>query len=212
MSHEEQDRPGCDIEKPWTLTATGRKLYYLDPSPDAIWLSDICAHTSNLCRFTGATSQFYSVAQHLVLVGNIIHAALDKMDVPKDVDYWNQILAGYLHDAAEAYVGDMASPLKCAIRGKYKWIESGILRATFEKFGVPWKWYNDVVKKADNIALGIERYYLMPSHIDWPTVKASEMTYAKPPFIDPITASANLRTAVLHASKQRDDAHWARTP
>jgi len=82
----------------WIETYTGRRFYPLDPEPEDVSLPDIAHSLANTCRFTGHCMEFYSVAQHSVLVSQVvppIHA-----------------MAGLFHDAAEAYLADLASPVK----------------------------------------------------------------------------------------------------
>lgn len=197
-------RVGVDPVRPWTLTKSGTKVYYLEPKPEMICMSDIAHHTGNLCRFTGGTAHFYSVAQHNVLVGQLAKEQLDEEGVDRDVDYWDQIIACLLHDAAEFIVNDIASPLKVAINGRYGWIETGILRVIYTKYGIDWLYHNAFVKKCDNIALQIERYYLMPDHPDWPKVTRAEMVYGKPEFWDPNVAAQRYMDTMRYALLQRN--------
>lgn len=207
MNHSDDvARVGANDADPWMLTASGCKLYFLHPDPLALNLADVAHHCGNLCRFTGAMSQFYSVAQHNVMVGQLVKQALDDEGVDRESpEYWDQILAALLHDAEEAYTNDLSSPLKVAIRGKYKWIATAIRRLLFEKYGVDWAYYNKTVKDADNIAILIERYYFMPKHQDWPGASIHEMRkYPKPPFMDPITASKNYADTMRYAIMMRN--------
>lgn len=186
----EQARIGADPANPWMLTASGLKLYFLDPKPEAINLLDVSHHLGNLCRFTGAMHQFYSIAQHSVLVAQLVKVALDDEGVDRDsVEYWDQILAALFHDGEEAYVNDLSSPLKMAIRGKYEWIATAIRRILFENYGVDWQYYNKTVKDADNIAILIERFHFMPQHSDWPGDPDLANQYDKPAFMDPRQAT-----------------------
>jgi 5'-deoxynucleotidase YfbR-like HD superfamily hydrolase len=205
MNHDESvARCGVDDDAPFILTATGAKLFFLDPSPHAISLVDICHHTGMLCRFTGATSQFYSVAQHSLHVGRIVKNMLDEEGVDRDIDYWDQILAALLHDAEEAYVNDLSSPLKSAVKGKYKWIANGIRNAIYEKYGIDRAYHNQIVKDADNIAILVERYHFMPKHPDWPGATDIEMrAYPKPEFKDPRQASNDFGLALRMAFANR---------
>lgn len=82
----------------WFLTYTGKQFWPLDPRPEDVCIRDIAHHLSLICRFNGACRTHYSVAQHSVLVADLIPAPLK--------------LHGLLHDATEAYVGDMVRPLK----------------------------------------------------------------------------------------------------
>lgn len=198
-------RSGVESDKSWMITASGRKLLFLNPATHAISLMDIAHHLSNVCRFTGAVSQFYSVAQHSVFVGQLVKTALDDEGVDREsVEYWDQILAGLLHDAEEAYVNDLSSPLKACIRGKYKWIAVGIRRCIFEKFGIDWEYDNKTVKDADNIAIMVERFYFMPPHDDWPKVAKSDMLYGQPNYQDPVRARQIFSDTLRYALMQRD--------
>ena len=86
------------MRRPYFRTYTGRLVHPLDPSPGEISIFDVAHSLSQICRFLGHTKEFYSVAQHSILVSQ--HA------VPEDA------LWGLLHDASEAYICDMPSPLK----------------------------------------------------------------------------------------------------
>jgi len=205
MKTDESVRVGVDGDKSWTITGTGVRVEYLTPRPQMFNIRDITHHTSQLCRFTGGTSQFYSVAQHNVFVADICKKSMDIIDetAHKTSAYWSQLLACLLHDAAESYVNDLASPLKAAILGRYKWIEIGLLRCIFERFNVDWKYMNSLVRAADCIALQVERYWLMPDHPDWPKVTKKEMIYDCPQFKDPITAAREYEQAIIYAQYMR---------
>jgi len=198
-------RTGVSDDKSWMLTASGKKLFFLLPTVEDICPADIAIHTSQLCRFTGATNQFYPVSQHGVFVAKIIKTMLDKEGVDfESAEYWDQILAGLLHDAEEYATNDLSSPLKSCIRGKYRWIGAGILRKIFEKFGVDWLYYNKTVKSADNIALMVEHYYLMPDHPDWPKVSKSEMIYARPKEMTSKESAKEWLDTLRHVIRKRD--------
>src|SRR5690242_6150646 len=70
--------------------------------PDDIIIADVAHHLAGICRFTGGTSSPYSVAQHCV------HVCEELERAGFNAAYQ---LAALLHDASEAYVGDMAGPL-----------------------------------------------------------------------------------------------------
>lgn len=86
---------------------SGEYVDLLNPDPAKIHAPDIAHHLGMLCRYGGGVSRFYSVAEHSVLVADL----LEWQGQPSEV-----VLAGLLHDAAEAYVGDMIAPLKFALR------------------------------------------------------------------------------------------------
>ena len=198
-------RIGTDAANPWMLTASGRKLYFLEPTLEALNIRDVAQHLGNLCRFTGAVSQFHSVAQHSVMVGQFVEYALDEEGVDSETsEYWDQVLAGLLHDGEEAYVNDLSSPLKAAVRGRYSWIADSIRMKLFEKHGIDYGYYNKTVKDADNTAILIERFYFMPQHEDWPGKPASEMTFRRPEFQDPHTAASLFMKAWGKAIRKRN--------
>lgn len=90
------------------VTYTGKSFDLLNPTPDMVCIEDIAHSLSNLCRYTGHVSEFYSVAQHCVLM-----ALSDEL--PGDP------MAKLLHDADEAYVGDISSPWK-----QFLWVLNSI--------------------------------------------------------------------------------------
>lgn len=92
--------------RPVLRTATGRDLF-LD-CPDAVCIEDIAAHLARINRFNGATREPYSVAQHSVWVAGAIGFY--------GGDAATQ-LAGLLHDAPEAYLGDLPTPVQRHIFG-----------------------------------------------------------------------------------------------
>jgi uncharacterized protein len=135
---------------PWIETASGLRYHFLNPQQDEIDIQDIALALANKCRFSGHT-QFYSVAEHSVCVA---------YRLPKHLR-----LAGLLHDASEAYLGDIPSPLKACLPD-YRAIEKVNEAAIIDKFGVDI--YNPLVKQADRQALYTEASYLIPSRgIDW---------------------------------------------
>lgn len=127
------------------LTRSGKLFDYMAPTADMVELDDIAHALSNLCRFTGHCDRFYSVAEHSVLVSRL---------VPNDL-----ALAGLLHDATEAYCGDVNSPLK-SLLGAYRAIEARVAAVIEEKFKV--KFGHPFVKNADTLAYLAERCALMP--------------------------------------------------
>lgn len=88
-------------EPPFMVTSSGRAVPLVRTPAVAISVRDIAAHLSKICRFAGATRVFYSVAQHSVLVSTLMaeHGPAGR-------------LYGLLHDAHEAYVGDIPQPVK----------------------------------------------------------------------------------------------------
>ncbi len=134
----------CDAT--WIQTASGRQFWPLNPCPSEISIHDIAHALANKCRFTGHCRDFYSVAQHSVIVSNLCRDPIDMK--------W-----GLLHDAAEAYLPDIAAPIKPLIQG-FDAIEEAVLRCVAHTFNLPWP-YSAAVKHADLVALESERISLM---------------------------------------------------
>jgi hypothetical protein len=95
------------IAPPWVVTASGRCVSLSAPTPDQISIDDIALHLSRLPRFLGATRAAYSVAQHSCLVADILHRTLPNSPQLE--------LAGLLHDAHEAFIGDIVTPVGWAL-------------------------------------------------------------------------------------------------
>lgn len=106
----------------WFLSFSGHKINPYDLTPNDIKIEDIAHSLSLICRFGGHCREFYSVAQHSVQVSYC---------VSQD----NKLLA-LLHDATEAYIGDMVRPLKVTIP-QYNDIERDVWLAICGKFNLP---------------------------------------------------------------------------
>lgn len=130
-------------------TYTGAYVDPLDLSPDDIRVEDVAHALANQCRFSGHTAAFYSVAQHSVLVSRVLNGTGHEM--------W-----GLMHDATEAYLVDMARPLKQDphFGRTYRGAERRAMRAIAESLGLTWPEPPEV-KDADNALLATERRDLM---------------------------------------------------
>lgn len=82
----------------WIQTYTGKVFHVLDPRLESIDIDDIAHSLGMICRFNGHTDRFYSVAEHCVVVSEM---------VPERVAF-----EALMHDAHEAYVSDLARPIK----------------------------------------------------------------------------------------------------
>ena len=136
--------------KPTILTASGFYFNFIEPKDNQVLVSDIAHALSHICRFSGHTSKFYSVAQHSVMASHIVP--------PEDA------LAALFHDAPEAYIGDITSPLK-RLLPDYRVIESRLQDDIFTKLGLP-LCLPASVKIADRVLLATEQRDLMPKHDD----------------------------------------------
>lgn len=134
-------------------TYTGLQFHILEPRPEEVCITDIAHALSMQCRFTGHTRFYYSVAQHSYLVSFL---------VPQQFQ-----LEALLHDASEAYIGDMSRPLKhfSECGRLYLEIEAKIEAVIKKKFGLP-PTMSPEVKEADNSLLYAEKAALMKP-CDW---------------------------------------------
>ncbi|MDT4814292.1 hypothetical protein FQZ97_472920 [compost metagenome] len=132
----------------WILTRSGKRFDLLEPKAKLVDGADIAYSLGQLCRFNGHTGTFYSVAQHSILVTDLVPA--------------EHQLQALLHDAAEAYVGDMASPLK-QLLPQYRQIELRVWHAICAHFHIEPE-LAPCILDADLIALATERRDLMPAH------------------------------------------------
>lgn len=106
----------------------------LDPKPEDIDIQDVAHALSRVARFTGHTSgpRGYSVAQHSVLV-----ALVAMLDAPPAAAVLAARL-GLLHDASEAYLADVARPLKHhPSMAPYRAAEARLELAVLARFGLP---------------------------------------------------------------------------
>lgn len=124
------------------LIRTYRGHYFdvFDPNPDQIDIEDIAHSLSLLCRFAGHTQSFYSVAEHSIWVAKKVRIE-DK-------------LTALLHDASEAYLIDLPSPIKKGIP-QYLEMENNLMKAIAQKleFNYP---FSSEIKIADKLALEYE--------------------------------------------------------
>jgi len=146
------------IKDDWIETYTGRKIWLQNPDPKDICLTDISHALSQICRFNGHTLNFYSVAQHCVLVSELLEAR----GYDKRIQMW-----GLFHDAGETYLGDITKPLKPMLE-EFDDLEENFLDKIAEVFGLGERtteiW--DAVKWADVTLVHAEGVVLMKRH-EW---------------------------------------------
>lgn len=141
-------------------TFTGVEFFPMAPRVEDIHIEDIAHALSCMPRFAGHTAAFYSVAQHSLLVANRI---------PKR---W--ALYGLLHDASEAYLLDLPTPIK-QLMPVYQHAERRLLSVIGQRFDLPDGWFeHPEVKRVDNQLLRIEQAHLMPQVSWWPRPELDE--------------------------------------
>jgi hypothetical protein len=139
----------------WIQTFTGRKFWPLDPRPGEVDILDIAHGLSQVCRYGGHTRRFYSVAEHSVIVSQYVPAQYAR--------------AALLHDASEAYLGDMVRPLKHDPRmAPFRAAEAAlehVVRERFDLLGSEDE--HAAIKAIDDRIIGDEVLALMSSPPDY---------------------------------------------
>ena len=150
----------------WILTYTGKRFDLVDPRPSDVNIIDIAHALANSGRFAGHTRSFYPIAQHCVLGSYLVPIQFAR--------------AFLLHDAREAYVGDVSSPLK-QLLPEYHAIEERVATVVDAAFEIPATVaHAPEIKHADLVMLATERRDLMPSDpAPWPCLAGIE-PMAKP--------------------------------
>ena len=166
----------------WMQTFTGRAYFPHDPDPKDVCIDDIAHALSMLCRFTGHTTRFYSVAEHSVHVMQL---------VPIEHRF-----VALMHDATEAYLNDLSRPLKMGL-AEYKKIEELNWYAIAEAFDLPLE-LPDCVEEADATMVHLERRHVMSAttcDLEWGLGKKEPKVYPDlgPMGWDPRNAKARFR-------------------
>lgn len=126
-------------------TNSGIYIDPINPNIEDICIEDIAHALSHQCRFAGHINSFYSVAQHSIFCC-------------ENVSDKNKIQA-LLHDASEAYLVDIPSPIKPNLEN-YKKIEDNLMQLIAKKFNFQWPMCQEV-KDVDLKALKFEWENLM---------------------------------------------------
>lgn len=143
----------------WIETRSGRHVDILDPDPNEINIEDIAHALANTNRFGGHLYAPYSVAEHCVRMSYIVppHLALEAL----------------IHDAQEAYLGDMPSPFK-KVMPEFQALEDRMEAAVRAALGLPGDAHPEEIKFFDNQMLmteardfglgwyGTKKHYNMP--------------------------------------------------
>lgn len=149
----------------WMLTATGQTVSFEFVRNSAgISIDNIAPAIAKLCRFVGHCNRVYSVAEHSLLVCEILERDYGMRDP-------SALLAGLMHDAHEAYVGDLSAPMKQAVGPAWRAVEASVQVEVQRRFGLltASQACAGVLHAADMQALATERRDLMPEHPSpWP--------------------------------------------
>jgi len=141
---------------PWIVMNDGAEVSLAFPSRDVLSPKTIAHHLSTINRFTGAALRPYSVAEHSLLVAELLrdHFCLDV----------HAQFAGLMHDAHEAITGDQSTPSKSEIGPGWDLFEDRFsdLVATHFQYRTALICYQREIRLADRMALFIERQQLLP--------------------------------------------------
>lgn len=145
-------------KKDWVLLADGTKCRLTEVDPTCIRIENIAHALSNLCRFTGNSVRFYSVAEHSL-----------NCSIHLEEHGPRAALQGLLHDASESILTDVSRPLKLLPdMAGYRRLEALWQPAIYRKFGVmPTHIEAERVKVVDNRMLATERLALLPKCPEW---------------------------------------------
>ena len=136
-----------------------------DPDPEQLDAGDIARALANLSRFGGHTRAFYSVAQHSVIVSELVE---ERGGDAEDA------FAALMHDATEAYLGDMPHPIKhrSDLGAAFKVAEEHLEQAIRARFGI--KDGVPEIKRADRALLATERRVFSAEQWHWPELDGVE--------------------------------------
>src|SRR3712207_1626128 len=150
---------------PYIQTVSGRRVNPFDADPEDIDPADIARALANLCRFGGHCRAFYSVAQHSAIVCDL----LEERGATPD-----ELMAALLHDAAEAYLGDLPHPLKhrSELGAAFRVAEKRLEAVIVERFALPDP--ADRIKPLDRALLAVERRTFSEETWHWPELDGAE--------------------------------------
>lgn len=140
----------------WMQTHSGRAFYPLQPAPSEVDIDDIAHALGMVCRYAGHCRRFYSVAEHSVLLSHTV-----------DPEHARWAL---LHDASEAYMGDMVRPLKYEMP-KFQAAEDHLMRIIGVKFGLVGEMPAQVKEHDTRIVVDEREQIMQTSRLPWPLLE-----------------------------------------
>jgi hypothetical protein len=160
---------------PWISTQHGHDITLTgDLSGNIIDINDIAHSLARINRFTGHTTHTWSVAQHSALV----MAMGWNLTIPEQ-------LCLLMHDAHEAYLGDVPSPIKAALGDTWRKLEKAHEDAVHHEFGLrsAMATHRAVIKSLDLAALRLERFWLLGEQGNrkpWPVIDGDDKRWSLP--------------------------------
>lgn len=156
----------------WMQTFTGKKIDFKNIKPDDICIEDIAHSLSQIARFGGHAKKRYSVAEHCILGARIAEP--------------EHKFSFLMHDAAEAYIGDIVKPWKevLAENGKLIETENNLNDLIQKKFKLKFKADSPEMKKLDSHMIIYEAPQVFNSVIDHLHLEFKGQRSLKPPFME----------------------------
>lgn len=172
---------------PAIRTVSGRDVPLMTFGPEHVALKDIAHALAHQCRWGGHTRRFYSIAEHCLLVAALVPTA--------------HRAYALLHDASEAYLGDVVAPLKrsSALAG-YREIEARVQTAIYRAVGLDPDAVPETVHAADLVALQIEGRALFDPAID--AAHRTLVVETVPFILSAVRSTASVKAAWLTAVRQ----------
>lgn len=135
-------------------TFSGLLLDLESPTPDQISIEDIAVGLAHTCRYSGQIKRFYSVAEHSVRVARLVQEA----------GHDHLVLPALMHDAHEAYLGDLTSMTKALVGDPYHKLADQLDAVIGQQFGFdPALMHDPLVKEQDRMLLRMESRQLQHS-------------------------------------------------
>lgn len=191
MMDVEVGLPGHEGRKGYyMLTWSGGHYFPCDPREREIFIADIAHHLAMQCRFNGAVTRFYSVAEHCY------HCSFEG---PQD-----EALERLMHDAAEAYLGDLIRPLKKLpeLFSAFGELEERNDRAIAARFGLTYPWPTSV-KTADEAVCTLEMQHAILAEDKGVLHDNSRVSGRTLKFWDPLTARAKFIERFMELAGER---------
>lgn len=180
---------GINPDDPWTPMTSGLRYYYLRPKPDMFTVDDAVIAMGRIQRWGGhGHSEPLNLNQHHLLVEECLARTMP-VHLPVSQRYAHRVSA-LTHDVHEIFVGDVARPLKKAMRNfgqspsPYDYIESLAADCVYEKFGGVMPGISPWARAADNYALAVESMRLWGECLglelppEWETIEIHEPEHA----------------------------------
>lgn len=182
------------VKGPTIMLASGKLFDFLDPHGSDFDINDIAHGLAHVCRYSGQCRAFYSVAEHSMLVADVVG------------EFAYEAL---LHDAAEAFIGDVTRPLK-QLLPDYRRIEASIEDAMIERFRLDRR-SKGPVKHADLRVLAAEQAQVMaPGCAEWAVEAGIEPAPVVVRNLDPVAAKRAFLLRYEQCRYERRSAEMAR--